>query len=129
MPIDLYHSQLGPNSIKVMNYVRQNNLETFIHTINVDEDPEAGETQTPCLVVEGKPILDSSEIIKWLQKNIHAFQRSESEPYGDGANVTHYLGNDEYSERNMVKDAFGSGPKNDIDKTGQVAYGNLTPRP
>jgi len=44
---------------------------------NVSEAPEiqqelitiAGKTQVPCLVINGKPLHESDDIIKWLKEN------------------------------------------------------------
>lgn len=53
-------------------------LDAKLDTKNIQEDPQAlkelmtltGKTQVPCLVVDGNPMLESEDIIKWLERNI-----------------------------------------------------------
>jgi glutaredoxin 3 len=74
MEIKLYHRWTCPYSNKVRNYIEEHQLQSQIAYIELDETPEARETvknyagteQTPCLVVNDRPILESSDIISWL---------------------------------------------------------------
>ena len=60
---------------KVLNYLEQNNIT--IPLKNVSEKPEVreellkitGKTQVPCLMINGAPLLESDDIIKWFREN------------------------------------------------------------
>jgi glutaredoxin len=61
--------------LKVLRFIQQNNIS--IPLKDVSRDPGirdelitiAGKTQVPCLVVNGKPLLESDHIVKWLKEN------------------------------------------------------------
>ena len=61
--------------LKVLAFIEENNY--FVPLKNTSETPEiceelitiAGKTQVPCLVVNGKPMHESDDIIKWLEEN------------------------------------------------------------
>ena len=53
----------------------------------------------------------------------HSQIHKGSSEYGDGGNINHYLGNDDYVENNLVEDAFSSGTGAQ-GEAGKVAYGN-----
>lgn len=51
--------------------------------------------------------------------------RKNDQTYFDGANTTHYLGNDDYKNRNKVKDSSDIEDENaDTNNMGKVALGN-----
>lgn len=54
----------------------------------------------------------------------HSGTHRKSSEYHDGANTTHYLGNDDYPEATNIEDAFSSGPQKKSSEIGKVAYGN-----
>ncbi len=77
--VELYHKVNCPFSAKVRNSVDELGLRAKIQYHDIVEEPEAltklksmtGKSQVPCLVVDGKPMLESEDIIQWLQKNMH----------------------------------------------------------
>jgi glutaredoxin len=75
--IELYHLQECTFSSKVRRYISEKNLNSFIEYHDVQNVNNArklndltGDEQVPCLVVDGNPILESEEIIKWLDQNL-----------------------------------------------------------
>lgn len=78
MKLELYHRWECPYSAKVRNFIDQHNLQGQIKFIELDEMPGAEErllklnmkSQTPCLLVDGEPILESKDIINWLDENL-----------------------------------------------------------
>lgn len=60
---------------KVLAFIEENNFSVPLK--NASETPEiqeelitiAGKTQVPCLVINGKPLHESDDIIKWLKEN------------------------------------------------------------
>ena len=54
----------------------------------------------------------------------HSGIRKGTAEYNDGANIDINGGNDDYPERNFIKDAFSSGPDTPDSDVGVVAYGN-----
>lgn len=73
----LFHRQACPYSKKVRDYIENHGLRQSIEYRDIGEDPIAaeelaeavGKTQVPCLMFEGKPMLESDEIIHYLDKN------------------------------------------------------------
>lgn len=80
MKLELYHMMQCPFSAKVRNYIESNNLKAQIVYHDVDEEGLSGEAmieklgsdQVPCLVIDGKPMLESDDIIAWLGDNLKA---------------------------------------------------------
>ena len=78
MAVQLYHRWQCPYSAKVRDFVDQNHLTPDIEYIEIEESDGAeaklseltGRSQVPCLVVDGKPILESAAIVQWLQDNL-----------------------------------------------------------
>lgn len=85
MELKLYHRWSCPYSQKVRDFIDKNNLKDQISYIELDESPEARETvkkytgkeQTPCLVINGKPLLESSSIITWLNEHLLEQNRAQ----------------------------------------------------
>ena len=77
--LELFHKMNCPYSARVRDYIENRGLESEI--LYHDTETENGakdrlqkiafKTQVPCLVVNGKPVLESDEIIDWLEKNLH----------------------------------------------------------
>ena len=75
MPLTLYHFRGCPYCEIVLNYMAQNQISISLK--DIQEDPThreelkriGGETQVPCLVIDGKALYESVDIIKWLRKN------------------------------------------------------------
>lgn len=80
MPIQLYHRWHCPYSKRVRDFVDEHALGGKIEYLELGEVQGAedkladvtGRSQVPCLVVDGEPILESTEIVRWLQTNLVA---------------------------------------------------------
>jgi hypothetical protein len=59
----------------------------------------------------------------------HSGFHQKSSEYNDGANTTHYLGNDDYPDATNIKEAFSSGGEQKAEDVGKVAYGNEEKNP
>ena len=78
MKLQLFHRWYCPYSAKVRNFIKDNNLESQIDFREVDDDDESGARlveltggeQVPCLEVEGRPILESEDIIHWMKDHL-----------------------------------------------------------
>ena len=77
MPIQLYHRWHCPYSKRVRDFVDENALNDKIEYLELGEAEaeeklveHTGRSQVPCLVVDGQPILESADIVHWLQTNL-----------------------------------------------------------
>lgn len=78
MNLQLYHKWQCPYSARVRDFVDEHRLGDKIEYVEIHEAEGAqdklaaltGKTQVPCLVVDGKPMLESSEIVQWLRQNL-----------------------------------------------------------
>ncbi len=78
MTIELYHRWRCPYSARVRDFIDANQLGDRIQYVELGEvaDAEAtlsamtGRSQVPCLVVDGKPLLESADIVQWLDQNL-----------------------------------------------------------
>lgn len=77
MQIELYHRQDCPHSARVRRFIDSEGLKSQIkyHDLDKEEGSDralldlTGDEQVPCLVVDGKPILESDDIVDWLEEN------------------------------------------------------------
>ncbi len=77
MKLELYHFESCPYCRKVRNYIDQIGVKSQIEYHDILEDKKSHDAlmklnddeQVPCLVVDGKPILESDDIIAWLKEN------------------------------------------------------------
>lgn len=75
MALTLYYRPFCPYCHRVLEAAKK--LNVALDLKNLQEDPEAlkklkeltGKTQVPCLVVDGKPMLESEDIVRWLERN------------------------------------------------------------
>jgi len=56
---------------RVINYIKENNLEIELRNINIKENydeliSKGGLDQVPMLLIDGKPLYESEDIIKFL---------------------------------------------------------------
>lgn len=71
----LYYAPWCPYCQKVLNYLKQIHksvpLRNVYHGINVKEELRrlGGKAQVPCLIIDGQPLYESSDIIHWLSLN------------------------------------------------------------
>ena len=64
-----------PYCKKVLNYMKKNNIE--VEMLEIKEDPKnqddliklGGKDQVPMLLIDGKPLYESSDIIEWFKNN------------------------------------------------------------
>ncbi len=78
MPLQLYHRLHCPYSKRVRDHIDEHKLNDQIEYIEIGEDPSAeerlnaltGRSQVPCLVIDGEPMLESGDIVQWLQTNL-----------------------------------------------------------
>ena len=75
LSIALYYSPRCPYSKKVLSYLRQQNLSIPLKDVTVDKQAKeelqkiGGYSVVPCLIINGEPIYDPSEIIDWLSEH------------------------------------------------------------
>lgn len=73
--ITLYYFATCPFCVRVMMFLKQHRID--IPWRNIHKDPGAaqelmavgGKTQVPCLVIEGKALYESADIIAWLKRH------------------------------------------------------------
>ena len=78
MALQLYHRWHCPYSKRVRDFIDQQKLSDRIEFIEIGEvkgadaklDELTGGSQVPCLMIESKPMLESSKIVQWLQTNL-----------------------------------------------------------
>lgn len=78
MTMDLYHLQYCPYSKRVRDFIASKGLESIIVYHDVGKDRDAmkvlrdltGKTQVPCLVIDGKPLLESEKIVSFLEDHV-----------------------------------------------------------
>ena len=78
MTLQLYHRWHCPYSKRVRDYIDEHKLNTQIDYVEIGEVPGAedrlnaltGRSQVPCLVIDGEPMLESGDIVQWLQTNL-----------------------------------------------------------
>jgi glutaredoxin 3 len=75
MKVELYYRESCPYSAKVTAFIAARSLKKFIryHDIDSEEDGEekleqiSGDDQVPCLLVDQEAILESEDIMDWLE--------------------------------------------------------------
>ena len=73
--LTLYMTEWCPYCQKVLRFMEQNNITLPLK--NTSTDPAnrqellkiGGKTQVPCLVIDGKALYESDDIIEWLEAN------------------------------------------------------------
>ena len=74
--LKLYYMEPCPFCKKVIRYMGKNNID--IDLVDIRANPEnnkelieiGGKDQVPMLLIDGKPLYESSDIIKWLKENM-----------------------------------------------------------
>ncbi|MDF2688700.1 MAG: glutaredoxin [Microvirga sp.] len=82
LKLELIHKWACPYSARVRDFIEERGLQERIAFQEVNETEGAkdrlvqltGKTQVPCLVAEGEPILESRDIIEWLDRNLGSTQ-------------------------------------------------------
>lgn len=73
--LELFMKPTCPYCIKVMNFMSENNITIPLRDIVADESAAetliaiGGKRQVPCLLIDGKPLYESGDIIEWLRDN------------------------------------------------------------
>ena len=78
LKLELIHKWTCPYSARVRDFIEEHGLKDRIAFMEINEADGAkdrlsqltGKTQVPCLVIEGQPILESRDIIQWLDQNL-----------------------------------------------------------
>jgi len=76
MLLELYKFDTCPFCRRVMNYIEASGRTDILYK-DIIQDPEAektlivvgGKRQVPCLFIDGKPLYESLDIIKWLEEH------------------------------------------------------------
>lgn len=79
MKLELYHFESCPYCAKVRRFIDQAGIRDQIQYHDIMKDPSANERllalnddeQVPCLVIDGKPMLESDDIIAWLKEHFN----------------------------------------------------------
>ena len=72
----LYYKPTCPFCREVLNFMEQNNISVTLKNTNessaVRDELRAlgGKTQVPCLVIDGKALYESADIIQWFKDNM-----------------------------------------------------------
>ncbi|MGF9759221.1 glutathione S-transferase N-terminal domain-containing protein [Microvirga sp. 0TCS3.31] len=82
MQLELIHKWACPYSARVRDFIEERGLKDRIAFTEITETEDAkdrlaqltGKTQVPCLVADGEPILESRDIIQWLDQNLGGAQ-------------------------------------------------------
>lgn len=81
--LTLYQFDMCPFCVKVKNYMDQNSIQIPMKDILTDSQAKlelleiGGKTQVPCLVIDGKALYESDDIINWLEQNYSKQNYSE----------------------------------------------------
>ncbi len=78
MKLELIHNWQCPYSARERDFIDEQGLKDQIDYTEINEVEGAkdklaeltGKSQVPCLVVDGKPMLESGDIVQWLQQNL-----------------------------------------------------------
>ena len=78
MKLELFHKMPCPFSAKVRDYIDEKGIKAQITYRDILKDPGAhdelvrmnGAERVPCLVIDGKPMLESDDIVAWLESNV-----------------------------------------------------------
>ncbi len=74
MKVSLFYRTTCPYCQKVLSFMKQNNIQIPIDDISDNKNLEnlikiGGKKQVPCLLIDGKAMYESDDIIKWLSAN------------------------------------------------------------
>jgi glutaredoxin 3 len=84
--LELYHFESCPYCARVRSYIEKSGMKSQVTFLDVNKDSAAaakleeltGDDQVPCLVIDGKPMLESDDIIEWLGANLQPTASSAS---------------------------------------------------
>ena len=73
--LTLYHFEGCPFCVKVRRFIEEHDLSIPEKDIMIDPSARnellsiGGKTQVPCLIIDGKALYESNDIIEWIEKN------------------------------------------------------------
>lgn len=78
MRLELYYRPGCPESEKIRRFIHVNGLRARIdyYDVAVDETAQydlvtvTGTSEVPCLVINGRPLADSNDIVGWLARHL-----------------------------------------------------------
>lgn len=81
MELTLYYLPECPFCNKVLSFLEEQQIS--INKKNIQEDAAikqellniGGKTQVPCLIINGKALYESSDIVEWLKKHLNIFRQ------------------------------------------------------
>ena len=70
----MYFIPTCPFCLKVIDYIGANGISVDLRDINDDSNASdlvdiGGKRQVPCLLIDGKPLYESDDIIEWFKSN------------------------------------------------------------
>lgn len=75
--LTLYYYATCPYCRKVTKFIEKHDLDEIeLKNINQDQEAESelieigGKRQVPCLFIDGEPLYESEDILKWLKSNL-----------------------------------------------------------
>lgn len=74
--VKLFYTKACPFCIKPKNYIKDNKLDVELVDATFDKNAKkellqiGGKMQVPMLAVDGEPIYESRDIMKWLKENM-----------------------------------------------------------
>ena len=74
--LDFYYFESCPYCKRVMNVIEKNQIQVnWMDTSRSSDNAkklrtDTGRTTVPCLYIDGKPMFESLDIIKWLESNL-----------------------------------------------------------
>lgn len=74
--LKLYYMERCPFCKKVIQYMKRNNIS--VELVDIHADPKnqedlirlGGKDQVPMLLIDGEPLYESDDIIKWFKENM-----------------------------------------------------------
>ena len=74
--LKFYYMDACPFCKKVVQYMERNDIR--VEMVDINADPKnrqelielGGKEQVPMLLIDGKPLYESSDIIKWLKESV-----------------------------------------------------------
>lgn len=80
MKLELFKRDTCPYCVRVMDAIERLGAGDSIEMLDIQQDPAqaerlvavGGKRQVPCLLIDGEPLYESSDIIRWLEANCPA---------------------------------------------------------
>lgn len=72
--LTLYYMPMCPFCIKVLNFLKKKGLSVLLKDISTNDQYEqelikiGGKGQVPCLIIDGKALYESDDIIEWFER-------------------------------------------------------------